>query len=132
LFLVLFLLRALLRKPWLAAVAFVALAVGLRMLQGGPGLPFTANAIRFALFTIIYSGIVFITLRLGFFAFVATIFSVDGLMAFFLTTDFGAWYGQSSWMIVVLLSAIALWGFKLALAGQSVFGPAPPARPASA
>jgi hypothetical protein len=50
-----------------------------------------------------------------------TLFTVNSLVALFLTLDFGAWYGQSSLLVVALLSAMALWGFRSSLAGRSLF-----------
>jgi len=37
----------------------------------------------------------------------------------YLTTDFNAWYGQSSLFVVVVLLALAAWGFKISLGGQA-------------
>ena len=34
------------------------------------------------------------------------------------TTDFSAWYGLSSWVLVALIAAAALWGFRTSLGGR--------------
>lgn len=82
-------------------------------------LKITTGAFWLALFTIL----VFIMLRLGFFALVVAIFVLDSMVATFLTTDFSAWYGQSSMAIVILIGAMALWGFRLSLGSRPLFSP---------
>jgi hypothetical protein len=76
------------------------------------------------LYAMIYGILVLIMLRLGFFALMATLFVTNSTTSLFLTTDFGAWYGQSSVIIIVVISAFALWGFRLALGGRPLFGDA--------
>jgi hypothetical protein len=38
-----------------------------------------------------------------------------------LTPNFGAWYGQSSLFVVVVMTGIAVWAFRTSLGGQPVF-----------
>jgi len=38
-----------------------------------------------------------------------------------LTPDFGAWYGQSSLLAVIVVSVMALWAFRTSLGGRSLF-----------
>ena len=83
-------------------------------------LKITTGVFWLLLFTIL----VFIMLRLGFFALVVGIFVLDSLIGSFLTTDFSAWYGQSSLAIVILIGAMALWGFRLSLGTRPLFSPA--------
>jgi len=126
LFMLLFLLRVLLRRQWLAALVFVSLLV---FVDNGSGqYPSTAAMVgATVLFGVIYTLFVVIMLRLGFFALITTLFVVNGTLQLFLTLDFGQWYGQSSLMVIVLLSALAWWGFHLSLAGRPLF--AEPAAP---
>jgi hypothetical protein len=63
-------------------------------------------------------------LRFGFFALVVALFVLDSLTGCFLTTDFSAWYGQSSLAIVILIVVMALRGFRLALGSRPLFSPA--------
>jgi hypothetical protein len=42
-----------------------------------------------------------------------------------LTTDFGAWYGESSLVVVAVVSALALWAFRASLGGQPLFSAHP-------
>jgi hypothetical protein len=42
-----------------------------------------------------------------------------------LTNDFGAWYGESSLVVVVVVSALAVWAFRTSLGGQPLFSAQP-------
>jgi hypothetical protein len=42
----------------------------------------------------------------------------------FFTTDFLAWYGARSLAVLILMGAMALWGFRLALGSRPLFTPA--------
>ena len=117
-FLTLFLLRALLKKQWLAALIWVAAWTIVRTLRGDPG-PFPLPLYLAVLYALIFSVLVFIMLRLGFFALVIAVFVLDSMAASFLTTDFSAWYGTSSLAVVVLIGAMALWGFRLSLGART-------------
>jgi len=128
LFLTLFLLRALLKRQWLAAVTWVTAYTVLNVAFSNPG-PYPAYLYVALLRTLLYSAVVFIMLRFGFFALVVMLFVIDSFVGTFFTTDFSAWYGQSSLAVVILVSAMALWGFRLALAGRPLFAPAALAYP---
>lgn len=119
-FLTLFLLRALLRKQWLAAILWVVGWATVQMFRGSP-VPFPENLYLAALYALIYSLLVFILLRLGFFALVVSTFVLDSMSRSFFTTDFSAWYGESSLAVVLLISALALWGFRLSLGSRPLF-----------
>jgi predicted Ser/Thr protein kinase len=114
LFLTLFLLRVLLRKQWLTALIWVAGWVLVRTLQGNPD----SRLFLSVLYTLIYGILVVLLLRFGFFALVVTVFVLDTIAGAFLTADFSAWYGQSSLAVVILVAAMALWGFRLSLASR--------------
>ena len=123
--LTLLLLRVLFKKQWLAAGVWVAGWVAFRFMRAASVfdsdvLRITTTVFWFLLFAIL----VFILLRMGFFALVVAIFVLDSIIGAFLTTDFSAWYGQSSLMIVILISAIAVFGFRLSLGSRSLFSPA--------
>jgi serine/threonine-protein kinase len=110
-FFCLFLFRLLLRKPWLGAAAcFVFLLV----LNGGYYvLVFDAPAI---IFVAIATGLtLFVALRFGVlttFIFMCVAMFTDG---FLLTTQLNTWYGQSSLIAVIIVSALALWAFRTSL-----------------
>ncbi len=126
LFLLLFLLRALLRKQWIAGLVFMALFTFNQTAQAQASRPSSGAllVVTALLYAMIYGILVLIMLRLGFFALMATLFVVNSTTALFLTTDFGAWYGASSLIAVIVISAFALWGFRLSLAGRPLFGDA--------
>jgi hypothetical protein len=90
LFLVLFLLRTLLRKQWLAAIVFVGLFTFNQLSNSQSWSSTSALAISIATVVLIYGILVVIMTRLGFFAFMVTLFTVNSLVALFLTLDFGA------------------------------------------
>ena len=123
LLLTLFLVRVLLKKQWLVASVWVVGWVAVRFMRANfpdwSVLRITTGVFWLVLFTIL----VLIMLRLGFFALVVAIFVLDSLTGTFLTTDFSAWYGQSSMAIAILIAAMALWGFRLSLGSGSLFSP---------
>jgi hypothetical protein len=116
LFLVLFVLRVLLRKQWLAALMFVALFAGIDIARDDTDLIAATAVLR----VLIYGILVAIMLRLGFFALMIALFVVNTAVALYFTMDFGAWYGQGSLMVVVLFCVFAWWGFHLSLAGRGL------------
>jgi hypothetical protein len=116
-FLALFVLRAVLRKQWLAAVAFV-LIFGAIDLYGDIGVWY----ILIPFYVAIYGILVAIMLRFRLLATVMTLLVLRLATAHFLTTDFSAWYGESSAVVVALLIALALWGFKLSLGRGTAAG----------
>jgi hypothetical protein len=117
--------RVLLKRQWLVAIVWVAGWVAVRFMRanfGDTGAPriVTTGVFWLLLFTVL----VFIMLRLGFFALVVALFVLDSMIGAFFTTDFSAWYGQSSLDILILVGAMALWGFRLALGSRPLFSPA--------
>ena len=122
--LTLLLVRVLLKKQWLVAGVWVAGWVAFRFMRAASYfdsdvLKITTTVFWLLLFTIL----VFIMLRLGFFALVVAVFVLDSLIGTFLTTDFSAWYGQSSLAIVLLIGAMAVLGFRLSLGSRPLFSP---------
>jgi serine/threonine protein kinase len=115
---VLFLMRALLRNQWAAAAAFVLLLSGLLAAQVQEG-AFGAFAALVAL-----NGVtVFLLIRLGLLALVACfVFQYCLLENFPLTTQGSAWYAGISLAGIVLMAAMALYGFYTSLGGRPVFG----------
>jgi len=124
LLLTLFLARVLLKKQWLVAGVWVVGWVAVRFMRANfpdsAALKTTTGVFWLLLFTIL----VFIMLRLGFFALVVALFVLDSMVGSFLTTDFSAWYGQSSLAIVILIGAMALLGFRLSLGSRKLFSAA--------
>jgi serine/threonine-protein kinase len=112
-FLVLFVLRAVFRKQWLAGTVFVLMFVVLRWAGVGPWYT--------PLFLLaIWTTLVVVMLRFGLFATVCLVYLIDTPLQTLLTTDFTAWYGQSSWAFVALVAAAAVWGFRTSLGGRTL------------
>ena len=106
-----FLLRSILRKEWLAAGAFV-LIVSLP-LEGGGLLAWGFGLVGAAAFILVF-------LRFGLLALVfANFFS--HFLQFPLTTDPSAWYAGTSLFLLLVLAAISVYGFRIALAGRPMF-----------
>jgi len=115
---VLFLLRALLRKEWAAAVVFVLLFTVFEALGLGR---------QFVLFHLV-EGLIFwglstfVLIRFGLLAFAASGFFTSLLSGFPLTTQGSAWYAGISLAVILLMAAIALYAFYTSLGGRPVFG----------
>ena len=112
---VLFFLRVLLRKQWAAAIAFVLLFT-----------VFYSSTSQFApvllVVNLILTGLtVFVLIRFGLLALVATWVFV-GLLSFPLTTQGSAWYASISLTGILLMAAMAFYGFYTSLGGRPVFG----------
>jgi serine/threonine-protein kinase len=106
-----FLLRAALRKEWLAAAAF-AVILALPFESGGFGGP-----IAFAFGLIQAAALIVVFLRFGFLVFVFAIY-FSHFLEFPLTTDSSAWYAGTSLFLLLVLAALAVYGFRIALAGR--------------
>lgn len=113
LFFALFLLRTLLRRPWLAAGAYVLMFAAMGALaqpsHQGIHLPFAILIHGLSLFTL---------LRFGLTASVTAAVGSRILSAFPLTLDFSAWYFGASLMAMLSILALAAYGFHTTLAGR--------------
>jgi len=120
-FFLMFLCRACLRRPWLATLAFVGLyaplAAAASFSQGDwigsivMVLIVALNVltfVRFGLLTLAVQGSVGVFIQYG-----------------LLTNDFGAWYGESSLVVVVVVSALAVWAFRTSLGGRPLLSADP-------
>jgi len=114
-FFLLFVLRVLLRKEWLAAIVFVAIWATLKTLGSdypwidGPG------------WTLLYAVAAVVVLRFGFVALAVGLFVTDTLLNVPLTFDLSAWYASSTLLPLMIVAALAVWGFYNALAGQKLW-----------
>jgi serine/threonine-protein kinase len=113
---VLFLLRALLRKEWAAAVAFVLFFTVLE----AAGNQFDPVIVASGL--IFWALGVFLLIRFGLLAWVVQGFFVNLLNGFPLTTQGSAWYAGISLTAILLMAALAFYGFYTSLGGRPVFG----------
>ena len=106
-----FLLRAVLRKEWLAAAVFVLIQAVPAFVSGG--------LISGAVILVVSAAFIFVFLRFGLLAWVFANYFAH-MLQFPLTTDSSAWYAGTSLLVLVVLAAIAVYGFRIALAGRPV------------
>jgi serine/threonine-protein kinase len=115
-FLLLFILRLVLRKVWLAGVAFVSLSALTQVLSQSGNLAFDiplAGAFN-ALLVLVY-------LRWGLLAAAATFWAEETLVFTIATNDFSTWYAGGTIFGLVLVLAVAAYGFHTTLAGRPLF-----------
>ncbi len=110
------LLRALLRKEWAAAVAWVLLFTVFSAAD-------IQSATIFLVFFLILSSLfVFLMIRFGLLTLVANFVFWQVLSNFPLTTQSSAWYSGISLTGILLIAAIALYAFYTSLGGRPIFG----------
>jgi hypothetical protein len=110
-------LKILLRKSWLAGIAFVAIFTAIKTLGGSyPSVEVPSEAL-------VYIVAVLIVVRFGLIPLACAVFTVDLIANVPFTADFSAWYAGTP--ILVLLSVVALagWGFYNSLGGQPLWSP---------
>ncbi len=111
-FLLFFVMRFILRKEWLAGIAFVLFFILGRVIG-------SANpAITVTSYIIVYGIIVFMLLRCGVLSLVATIFVTDLVPEILFTTNFSAWYGTGSLFVIALVVGLSILAFRYALGSQ--------------
>jgi len=112
----LFLFRALLRKEWAASLAWV-LCIALFFAAGSQSFLLALGQ------TLIFSVVtVFLLRRLGLLWLVVALVFVDFLSNFPLTTQGSVWYAGISLAGILLMAAMAFYGFYTSLGGRPVFG----------
>jgi len=115
LFFLFFLLRAVLKKQWLAAACFIVLFAGNTMLQ-------SSHPVISGVFTAMQGGLALYTLiRFGVLPMVVGIFVSSILPEFPVTTDFSTWYSGSSIFALATVLALGSWSFHTTLAGRRLF-----------
>jgi len=114
-FFFLFGLKFLLRKDWLAAIAFVAIfALPSGLLDSHP-------KIEVPTLVLVYSIAVLIVMRFGLIPLAVAIFTVDMVANLPLSSDLSAWFMSNSLLALSSVVALAVWGFYHSLGGQSVW-----------
>jgi predicted Ser/Thr protein kinase len=110
-----FLFRVLLRKQWLAAgVVIISLAGIYAANDPNPFIGWPINILFFGL-------MVFTLMRLGLLAVAAALFVAIFLGQFPLNTDWSVWYAGDATFTIIFTAALAIFGFRTALAGQPLF-----------
>jgi predicted Ser/Thr protein kinase len=113
-FIMLFLLRLLLRKDWIAGGAFV-LIITLAITNGS-----TTPWVDYPLSVLALSIFVFALLRFGLLAVIVT--STTGqILALGSLLDFSAWYAGMAVMPFVLVALLVVYGFRVSLGGRTLF-----------
>ncbi len=114
-FFLLFLLRVVLRRPWLAAVAFVLLLSTLNLVDAHQ------LAIDVPSELLIYAIAVTAVMRFGLVTLAVGIWTVELMLSLPLTASFGSWYAGPSLFAFGTILAAAAWGFHTSLGGRPVF-----------
>ncbi len=114
-FFVMFLLRVIMRKPWIAALAFVAVWTAIKTVGSHHVL------IDVSTFAAIYGIAAFVVLRFGIIALATGMFTVDLLLNIPITTNLSSWYMGGSVFVILTVVGLAVWGCYTALAGQKIW-----------
>jgi serine/threonine-protein kinase len=115
LFLLLFVFRLVLRKEWLAALVLVAIFAGVK--GGTSDYPF----VMVPAFVLIYGAVFAVLMRFGLVSMMVAIFTVDLLMSYSITLNFGAWYGTGSLLANGTIALLALYAFRKSLGAHRAF-----------
>ena len=110
-----FVFRVLFRKPWIAALVFVAFWSVIESFGNHHTGSYVAPAV-----IAVYAIAAFVVLRFGFVALAVGIFTVDMLGSMPITTDLSKLVHRSASFVVFLIIALAVWGCYTALAGQKL------------
>jgi len=113
-FLLMFLLRVILRLQWLAAAAFVALWVVYQTLAMGELWVAPFEVVVYAVFALLI-------LRYGIVPLIVSILTADCLLNAPITLDFSSWYIASSLVSLLVFLGIAIYGFRCTMAGRRLF-----------
>ena len=115
-FILIFILRVILRRNWLAAVGFVLIYALLNGLSAtaAPTVAALSGAAETAV-------LVFVMLRFGLVSLLSASFVYVMMILFPLTTDFSLWYSGAALFAVLVIAAMAAFAFHTSLAGRSLF-----------
>jgi hypothetical protein len=108
------LLRLIFRKSWIAITVFIALGIATVAVSpslGDMAVTAALGAIGFA-----------VLVRVGLLAFAVTVITLQWLTWLPLTLDANAWYFGQSLLVLLVIAAVATYGFVLALGQRPAFG----------
>jgi serine/threonine-protein kinase len=116
-FFLLFGLKVLLRKEWIAGIALVAIFALPR------GFSSTYAAVEVPAQILVYAIAVIIVLRFGFVPLACAVFTINLMANVPFSTDFSAWYMTTSILALLSVVALAAWGFYHSLGGEPLWRP---------
>src|SRR5579863_5154041 len=114
-FFVLFGLKVLLRKEWIAAIVFVAIFAVPRALSS------TYMSVEMPAQILVYAIAVLIVLRFGLVPLACAIFTINLMANVPLSADLSAWYMPTSILGLLSVLALAGWGFYHSLGGEPLW-----------
>jgi len=114
-FLLLLGLKVLLRKEWIAAIAFVAIFAVPR------GISSSYISVELPAQILVYAIAVLIVLRFGLIPLAVAIFTINMMGNVPFSSDFSAWYMSTSILALLSVAAIAAWGFYHSLGGRPLW-----------
>jgi hypothetical protein len=114
-FFLLFGLKVLLRKEWIAAIVLVAIFALPR------GFSSHYAAVEVPAQIIVYAIAVIIVLRFGFIPLACAVFTINLMANVPFSSDLSAWYMPASMMALLSVVALAGWGFYNSLGGELVW-----------
>ncbi len=114
-FFVLFGLKVLLRKEWIAGIVLVAIFALPRALSS------TYMAVEIPAQILVYAIAVLIVLRFGFVPLACAIFTINLMTNVPFSSDFSMWYMPTSILALLSVLALAGWGFYHSLGGEPVW-----------
>lgn len=106
------------RKPWLAAACFGLTVMMISAPGNGTLNPEAIAVLPLVNLALIIVLMIFVAIRHGLVAFIAMDFFHRRLENFPITLDASAWYAGTSLLVLVALSAVAFYGFRISLAGR--------------
>ena len=109
LFLLLFILRILLRRPWAAGCGYICVMAALSLLAGGSILSILSAIVEQTL-------TVLLLLRFGVLSLVAAIFVSTLVQQAPLTADLRAWHASGSLLLIIAILGSSIWASRLAVA----------------
>ena len=113
-FFLMFLLRLILRKEWLAASVFVAIFVADKGLADG-------ELWEVPVFFVIYAVLAWLLLRYGIVPLIVSVLTANCLLNAPATLDFSSWYIASALVSLLVFLGIAFYGFRCTVAGKPLF-----------
>jgi len=114
-FFLLFGLKVLLRKEWIAAIVFVAIFAVPRSLTS------TYTSVELPAQILVYAIAVLIVLRFGLVPLACAIFTINLMANVPFSSDLSAWYMTTSILALLSVIALAAWGFYHSLGGQPLW-----------